>query len=196
MNKKEQEIDIQKKKEQEISEQNAPSAEGSELENNEEKSDSANEAEEEDELAKAKEEIAKLKDQYLRKVAEFENYRKRTTQEKLELVRNGGQRVIEELLPVLDDFDRAWQNIDKTDDISTLKEGVSLIMKKLNDTLAAQGLKVIETEGQTFDTQFHEGIALVPVEDDSMKGKVVDCVSKGYTLNDKVIRYAKVAVGQ
>ena len=114
---------------------------------------------EEDELAKAKKEIESLRDQYLRKVAEFDNYQKRTAREKVELVRNGGENVIKEMLPVLDDFDRAWANIENTDDVNTLRDGVGLIMKKLRDTLAAQGLKAIETEGKDFDTDYHEAIA-------------------------------------
>ena len=150
----------------------------------------------EEQLAEAQKEISCLKDQYLRKVAEFENYRKRTSLEKVELIRNGGKDVIVDMLPVLDDIERAQASIDNADNLETLKEGVSLIIKKLQGALSAHGLKAIETEDKDFDTDYHEAIAMVPVEDGAKKGKVIDCVTKGYTLNDTVIRYAKVAVGQ
>ncbi len=147
-------------------------------------------------LAEAEEEIAALKDKYLRQVAEFDNYRKRTMKEKAELILNGGEKVMQALLPILDDLERALDNIGKSDNVETLREGVDLIFSKLQKALAGQGLKRIETDGQDFNTDFHEAIALVPVEENEKKGKIIDCVQSGYLLNDKVIRHAKVAVGQ
>lgn len=147
-------------------------------------------------LAAAEEEIAALKDKYLRQVAEFDNYRKRTLREKTDLILNGGEKVLGALLPVLDDLDRAAANMEKSNDLNTLREGVSLIIDKLNKTLAAQGLKKIDTDGKAFDTDFHEAVALIPAPDEAQKGYVIDCVQPGYLLNDKVIRHAKVVVGQ
>lgn len=150
----------------------------------------------EQELEAANEEIASLKDKYLRQVAEFDNYRKRTLKEKTELILGGGRKVLDALLPVLDDLDRAMENIDKSDDITTLKEGVCLIMDKLGKTLNAQGLERMEVVGKDFDTDYHEAVALVPAGSDEQKGRVIDCVQPGYMLNDKVLRHAKVVVGQ
>lgn len=147
-------------------------------------------------LEAANEEIASLKDKYLRQVAEFDNYRKRTMKEKAELILNGGEKVLSALLPILDDLERAAQNIEKSQDVDALKEGVSLIIDKLNKTLTAQGLKKMETIGKTFDTDFHEAVALIPAQQEEQKNHVIDCVQSGYMLNDKVIRHAKVVVGQ
>lgn len=147
-----------------------------------------------DELTKTKEELAALKDNYLRKVAEFENYRRRTLKEKSELILNGGEKTITAVLPVLDDFERALA--DTTDDLETVKAGVQLIYNKFVKTLEGLGVKKIDAVGNDFDTDYHEAIAMVPGVADDKKGKVVDCVQMGYTLNDKVIRHAKVAVGQ
>lgn len=147
-------------------------------------------------LEEAEAEIASLKDQLLRKAAEFENFRKRTIKEKTELILNGGRRVIEALLPVLDDLERAQDNMGKATDVEALKEGVDLILTKLDKTLSGQGLKKIDTTDALFDTDFHEAIAMVPADDDSQKGKVIDCVQTGYMLGETVIRHAKVAVGQ
>lgn len=147
-------------------------------------------------LAEAEAEIASLKDQLLRKAAEFENFRKRTIKEKTELILNGGRRVIEALLPVLDDLERAQDNMGKATDVEALKEGVELILSKLDKTLSGQGLKKIDTTDALFDTDFHEAIAMVPATDESQKGKVIDCVQTGYMLGETVIRHAKVAVGQ
>lgn len=149
-----------------------------------------------DKLAAAEEEIAQLKDKYLRQVAEFDNYRKRTLKEKTELILNGGAKVLEALLPVLDDLERAMQNIEKSDDVTTLKEGVDLIINKLEKTLYTQGLKKMETVGKEFDTDFHEAVALIPAQEEAQKNHVIDCVQTGYMLNDKVLRHAKVVVGQ
>ena len=150
----------------------------------------------EEQLQKAQEEIQHLKDNHLRQLAEFDNYRKRTLKEKAELILNGGEKVITAFLPILDDLARAQENIEKNQDYNTLKEGVDLIVKKLYKVLGEQGLTVIDTEGQPFDTDYFEAVALVPVEDDAQKGKIIDCVQTGYKLNDKVIRHAKVVVGQ
>lgn len=150
----------------------------------------------EEQLQKAQEEIQHLKDNHLRQLAEFDNYRKRTLKEKAELILNGGEKVITAFLPILDDLARAQENIEKNQNYNTLKEGVDLIVKKLYKVLGEQGLSVIEAEGQPFDTDYFEAVALVPVEDDAQKGKIIDCVQTGYKLNDKVIRHAKVVVGQ
>jgi len=150
----------------------------------------------EEKLAAAEEENAKLKDQLLRQIAEFDNYRKRTLKEKAELILNGGEKTLSSLLPILDDLERAEKNIQENTNIETLKEGLDLVFKKFRGTLEKQGLKAIETKNQDFNTDFHEAIAMIPVPEGDQKGKVIDCVQTGYTLNDKVIRHAKVAVGQ
>ena len=148
------------------------------------------------ELDEANEKIATLEDKFLRQVAEFDNYRKRTIKEKAELVKNGGERVMEAILPVLDDFERALSNLSKDENATEILTGVELIYNKFVGILKQNGLQKIETEGAEFNTDFHEAIALVPTPDENLKGKVLDCVQAGYTLNDKVIRHAKVAVGE
>ena len=153
-------------------------------------------AEEKDPLEKAQEEIAELKDKWLRSVAEFENYRKRTLKERAELILNGGARCIAAILPILDDMERAIANGEKTDDPEVLREGMTLIYQKFMKTLEAQGVSKIETVDADFDTDVHEAVAMVPGMGDDKKGKVIDCLQQGYKLNDKVIRHAKVAVGQ
>ncbi len=147
-----------------------------------------------DPLAKAQHEAEELKKQLLYKTAEFENYRKRTLKEKTELILNGGEKTIAAILPVLDDFERAIA--DKSEDPKVIKEGISMIFNKFTKALEGLGVKKIETEGKDFDVDYHEAIAMVPGMGDDKKGKVIDCVQAGYTLNDKVIRHAKVAVGQ
>lgn len=153
-------------------------------------------AEEKDPLEAAQEEIAALKDKYLRSVAEFDNYRKRTLKEKTELILNGGEKAIVAILPVLDDMERAIENGKKTEDAKALQEGIELIFAKFNKVLESLGVKKIDTADADFDTDVHEAIAMVPGMGDDKKGKVLDCVQTGYKLNDKVIRHAKVAVGQ
>ena len=155
------------------------------------------EQEEEQETVKetAEEENARLKDQLLRTIAEFDNYKKRTLKEKTDLILNGGEKTITAILPILDDFERALSD-NNTDDPNAIKEGVELIFKKFVKTLEGMGVKKIETENKDFDVDFHEAIAMVPGMGDDKKGKVIDCVQTGYMLNDKVIRHAKVAVGQ
>jgi molecular chaperone GrpE len=140
--------------------------------------------------------LDELQDKYLRTVAEFDNYKKRTLKEKTELILNGGEKTVTAILPVLDDMERAVSNADKANDIKALEEGWELIYKKLQQTLETLGIKKIETEGEDFDVDYHEAVAMVPGMGDDKKGKVIDCMQTGYTLNDKVIRHAKVAVGQ
>ena len=149
----------------------------------------------EEQLAEAQLKIAELQDKYLRQVAEFDNYRKRTIKEKAELILNGGEKTIVSILPILDDMERALGGMDKMNDVAAVKEGVELIFQKFMKTLGEQGVKRIETEMADFNTDLHEAIAQVPAPNDEMKGKVIDCVKTGYMLNDKVIRHAQVAVG-
>lgn len=149
-----------------------------------------------DPLEEAQAEIEKLKKEYMYKVAEFENFRKRTMAEKADLILNGGKKTITAILPVLDDMERAIENAPKTEDIKALEEGWELIAKKLMKTLEGMGVKKMDTTDADFDTDFHEAIAMVPGMGEEKKNKVIDCVQAGYTLNDKVIRHAKVAVGQ
>ena len=151
--------------------------------------------EEKDPLELANEQIADLKDKYLRQVAEFDNYRKRTLRERAELILNGGEKVITSLLPVLDDMERAIANGAKTEDPNVLREGMELIYHKLTKVLEGHGVNKIDTKDAVFDTDFHEAVAVVPGMGDDKKGKVIDCLATGYKLNDKVIRHAKVAVG-
>ena len=152
--------------------------------------------EEKDPLDVALDEIAQLKDKYLRSVAEFDNYRKRTLKEKAELVLNGSEKAVQAILPIIDDMERAIANAEKTSDADVLKEGMKLIYQKTNKVMESLGVKRIDTTDADFDTNFHEAAAMVPGMGDGKKGKVLDCVQTGYTLNDKVIRHAKVAVGQ
>ncbi|MBR2416308.1 MAG: nucleotide exchange factor GrpE [Bacteroidaceae bacterium] len=147
-------------------------------------------------LDEANEKVASLEDKYLRQVAEFDNYRKRTIKEKAELIKNGGEKAIESILPVLDDFERAIQNMSKDESAADMLTGVELIYNKFIGILKQNGLQKIETEGKDFDTDYHEAIAMIPAPEESLKGKVLDCVQTGYILNDKVIRHAKVAVGE
>lgn len=149
-----------------------------------------------DPLAEAQAQIEELKDRYLRTVAEFENFKRRTQKEKAELIFNGSEKTVSAILPILDDMERAAANANKTDDIHALEEGWELIFKKLLKTLEGLGVKKIETQDKAFDVDFHEAVAMVPNVEDDKKGKVIDCVQTGYTLNEKVIRHAKVAVGQ
>ena len=149
-----------------------------------------------DPLEAANKQIAELNDKFLRKVAEFDNYRKRTLKEKADLILNGAEKTLTKILPVIDDIERAIENGNKTDDVETLREGMDLIYKKFMKILKGEGVEVIPTTGEDFNTDYHEAIAMVPGMGDENKGKVIDCVQTGYTLNDKVIRFAKVAVGQ
>ena len=147
-----------------------------------------------DPLEKAQKEVEDLKKQLLYKTAEFENYRKRTIKEKSDLILNGAESTIKAILPILDDFERAVA--DKTEDAKAIKEGMQLIFNKFVKTLKGLGVEKIDTADKEFDVDFHEAVAMVPGMGDDKKGKVIDCVQTGYKLNDKVIRHAKVAVGQ
>ena len=165
-----------------------------EADNKTEDTDNKAESTEVDPLTKAQQEVEELKKTLLYKTAEFENYRKRTMKEKADLILNGGEKTISAILPILDDFERALA--DKSEDPKAIKEGVQMIFNKFVKTLEGLGVKKIETADKDFDVDFHEAIAMVPGMGDDKKGKVIDCVQTGYTLNDKVIRHAKVAVGQ
>ena len=147
-----------------------------------------------DPLTAAQNDAEQWKDKYIRLVAEFENYKKRTLKEKSELILNGSEKTVAAILPILDDFERA--TADKTEDPQAIKEGYELIYKKFLKALETIGVHKIKTDNADFDVDYHEAIAMVPGMGDDKKGKVIDCVQTGYTLNDKVIRHAKVAVGQ
>ena len=177
---------------EEVNTENTENTESTEAENTEE----AAQEEELDPLEKAQKEIEELKTQLLYKAAEFENYRKRTLKERAELILNGGEKAISAILPILDDMERAIANGAKTDDPQVLREGMELIYNKFVKTLEGQGVNKIETKDADFDTDLHEAVAMVPGMGDDKKGKVIDCLQEGYKLNDKVIRHAKVAVGQ
>lgn len=146
-------------------------------------------------LEAAETKIAELQDKYLRQAAEFDNYRKRTIKEKADLILNGAEKTITAILPILDDMERALKNMEKAEDVAAVKQGVDLIFQKFIKILGEQGVKKIETENADFNTDLHEAIAQVPAPSEEMKGKVIDCVKNGYTLNEKVIRHAQVAVG-
>ena len=147
-------------------------------------------------IAKLEAQIAELKKQNLYKAAEFDNFRKRVMQEKAELIKNGGSKVITTLLPIIDDLERAQENMDKYEDVAALREGLTLIIDKFFKLLAQEGLKKMEVVGTDFSSDLHEAIAMVPGLPADQKGKIIDCMTAGYTLNDKVIRYAKVAVAE
>ena len=189
-----------KNKKQELKENVQGQAPETEIENTQAEGETAEtaeaEAEEKDPLAEAQEQVAAVNDKYLRLAAEFDNFRKRTIKEKADLILTGGEKVLRALLPVLDDLERARDNMQKATDVESLREGVEMIIGKLDKTLAAQGLKRMEPIGTLFDTDFHEAIAMVPVPEDEQKGHVIDCVQTGYLLGEKVVRHAKVVVGQ
>lgn len=155
----------------------------------------APEASAEEQLEAANAEIASLKDQLLRKIAEFDNYRKRTIKEKTDLILNGGEKTIITILPVIDDLERALKNMKSADDVNAVLEGVELIYKKFMNILAKQGVSIIETKEADFDVDVHEAVAQLPAPTPELKGKVMDCTLTGYKLNEKVIRHAQVVVG-
>ncbi len=183
---------------EQVSEETDKEAETEETVNPEDSgmTENSDETEEQDPIEKAQKEIAELKDKWLRSVAEFENYRKRTLKERAELILNGGEKFITAVLPILDDMERAIENGTKTDDPEVLREGMTLIHQKFMKVLETQGVSKIDTDNADFDTDVHEAVAMVPGMGDDKKGKVIDCLQQGYKLNDKVIRHAKVAVGQ
>ena len=192
MNKKEKNIE----KDEMTEKKSAENIEAQENANAANPENNENEESEESELEKAQKKIEELNDKYLRQIAEFDNYRKRVMKEKADMIKYSGEKVITTLLPILDDMERAIQNMEKTEDVASVKEGVQLIIDKFMKLLKQEGLSRIETEGKDFDTDFHEAIAMVPGQPEEMKGKIIDCVTPGYMLNDKVIRHAKVAVAQ
>ena len=149
----------------------------------------------EDKLATAEARIAELEKERLYKQAEFDNYRKRIIKEKAELILNGGRKVLEAMLPVIDDLERALQHMEKAEDVEAVKEGVDLIYKKFLKVMEAQGVKQMDTKDADFNTDFHEAVTQFPTPSDELKGKVIDCTEKGYMLNDTVLRFAKVVVG-
>ena len=190
---KEKEIEIADPESEQTANEEQPQPEVQEAE---EDIEMAEEAAEADPVAKLEAENAELKDQLLRKIAEFDNYRKRTLKEKAELILNGGEKAVSAILPIIDDMERAIDNGAKTDDPAVLREGMELIYNKFMKALESLGVKKIDTADADFNTDQHEAVAMVPGMGDDKKGKVIDCLQKGYKLNDKVIRHAKVAVGQ
>ena len=191
---KEEDIQMNDEEQQDVPVENEETSATEEAQ--EETATESEEEQEKDPLDVALEEIATLKDKYLRQVAEFDNYRKRTLKERAELILNGSEKAVKAVLPVVDDMERAMKNGANTDDPQVLREGMELIYNKMMKTLESLGVAKIETEGADFDTDLHDAEALVPGMGDEMKGKVIDCLATGYKLNDKVIRHAKVAVGQ
>lgn len=151
---------------------------------------------EESELEKIKTELEEAKDKYLRKVAEFENYKRRSAKERIELIQTAGRDVITDMLDVLDDCDRAQKQLDNSDNTAIIKEGVMLVFNKLRNTLYARGVKAMETLHEEFNPDLHEAVTEIPAATKELKGKVVDEIMKGYYLNDKLIRHAKVVVGK
>ncbi len=145
---------------------------------------------------KANEKVKELNDKYLRLSAEYDNYRRRTLKEKMELTKTAGEGILLGLLPVIDDLDRAMAHMDDAKDMEALKEGVKLIHTKFNDFLGQQGMKEIEAKDKDFDTDVHEAVTKIPAPTEEMKGKVIDCIEKGYTLHEKVVRFSKVVVGE
>lgn len=194
MSKNEQE---QVKEEELQQEETQTEAQNAEVESqNAEEEQPAKEETPEDKIAALQAELEKSQKEYLFLMAEFDNYRKRTVKEKAELIKNGGEKAMLGLLPVIDDFERAIDAIDKTSDVDSLKEGVDLIYNKFMKYLESQQVKPMESTGTDFDADVYEAVTTFPAPDESMKGKVIDTVQKGYTINEKVLRHAKVVVGQ
>jgi len=148
-----------------------------------------------DPVAKLEEELSDMKDKYLRLYSEFDNYKRRTSKERLDMLKTANQEMVVALLPVIDDFDRARQSMEQAQDVAAVKEGVDLIYNKLFSILQQKGLKPMDAVGTVFDADVHEAITQIPAPDESQKGKVIDEVEKGYYLHDKVIRFAKVVIG-
>lgn len=206
--KKQNNMESQEQKEQLINEENvqasaASAQEEAQCESNEQPQQDAEEqplpsVEErlQAELQQANAAIEEQKDKYLRLSAEFDNYRKRTNKEKAELILNGGEKCIGSILPIIDDLERALQTMQQATDVAAVREGVELIYTKFMSTLEKNGVKVIDTKEKALDTDFHEAVAIIPAPTAELKGKIVDCVQTGYTLNSKVIRHAKVVVGE
>lgn len=191
-----QEEDILKDQHAEETAENKAAEQTSEEQAAQEEKELSEEEKLQKQLEEAQQTIEEQKDKYLRLSAEFDNYRKRTLKEKAELIKNGGEKAISAVLPILDDLERALANMKKLDDIQAMYDGIDLIYQKFLKTLSQEGLQKMEPVGEAFDTDFHEAIALVPAPEEAQKGKVLDCVQTGYKLNDKVIRHAKVVVAQ
>lgn len=183
----------EEKNEQDVKQEETTNLQEQEEKKTEESAEGDNKA---DALAALQKKYEELNDAHLRLRAEFDNYRKRTLREKSELIKNGGEGALTHLLPVVDDFERALQNIEKAEDIAAIAEGVELIYNKFVSYLSSQGVKAIEVVGKPFDIEQSEAIATIPAPEPEQKGMVIDCVQTGYTLNDKVIRHAKVVVGE
>ena len=179
------EVDCQPNAGEESSEQAAEATEGA-----------AEEQQPVDPLEQTKAELEKAKNEYLFLLAEFDNFRKRTIRERAELIKNAGEKAMEGILPVVDDFERAIQAGENTDDIAALRDGITLIYNKFMKYLESNGVKPIESTGADFNTEYHEAVTTFPAPDESQKGKVIDTVQKGYMINDKVLRHSKVVVGQ
>lgn len=196
MSKQEQDLKEEEKLNAENAEQATENTETVENNSEEEQAEEAPaEKTTEEKLADALAEIEELKTKQLYKQAEFENFRRRVISEKAELILNGGRKVLEAMLPVVDDMERALAHMDKAEDVQAVKDGVDLIYKKFLSTLKAQGVTPMEAQGADFNTDFHEAVTQFPAPTDDLKGKVIDCTEKGYMINDKVLRYAKVVVG-
>ena len=189
-----------KKEEEEVKNQTVQNEQTEEAPGQEPEEENSTPQTEEEKLARALEEnrteMEELKDRYLRLSAEFDNYRKRTMKEKAELILNGGEKCISSILPIVDDLERALKNMETATDVAAVKEGVTLIYNKFIAVLGQNGVKVIETKDQPLNTDYHEAIAVIPAPEEALKGKILDCVQTGYTLNEKVIRHAKVVVGE
>lgn len=184
---------------EDVEQQNAEQEASSQTEQEEQSEKVSTETEEdtiEAQLTQAQQEIAELKDKNLRQIAEFDNYRKRVLKEKADLILNGGEKVLTDILPIIDDLERAEQSMDKMTDVNAVKEGVTLIIDKFIKFMKSQGVEQIDTKEKDFDVNYHEAITMIPAPVPEMKGKVIDCINKGYTLNGKVIRYSKVVVGE
>jgi len=191
-------------KSEELEEQDKPATEAA-AENTEDtaadtpetaQTENAPETTEEDELTKAKRELAEWKDKYMRLFAEFDNFRKRSAKERIELISTAAGDILKEMLPVIDDFDRAIKANETLEDVAVIKEGFTLIHNKMYKKLESKGLKPIDATGKPFDTDFHEAITSIPAPNEDLKGKVVDEVEKGYLLHEKVLRFSKVVIGQ
>jgi molecular chaperone GrpE len=150
----------------------------------------------ENEIELMAQKFAEMNDKNLRLMAEFDNYRKRTMKERMDLLKTAGEKILVDMLPLVDDFERGKKAMETSEDVIALKEGIDLIYSKFIAFLLQNGVKAIETDSQPFDTEFHEAVTTFPAPTEELKGKIIDCVSKGYTLNDKVIRFAKVVVGE
>lgn len=191
MDKKEEKENLKNEEVQEETVDTAAEAAGAEA-----TEETAEEPTLEKQLEEANAKIAELTDKILRLHAEFDNYKKRNIKEKAELIKNGGERVLDSFLPVADDMERALVAIEKAEEINAVAEGVKLIHEKLMQTFTKNGVSVIQTKDAVFDTDVHEAVALIPAPSEDVKGKVVDCIQTGYMLNDKVLRHAKVVVAQ